>query len=67
MIHHRSGNCHAECDPSTGYCSTHYDEYDPNDSVSSLLKHMWQSDLGKMVIVGAGTLLLSKLLEDSKG
>jgi len=65
--HFRNGHYHAECDPMMGNCSVHYDEIDPHESLGSLIKHMWQSDLGKIVLVGAGALLLEKLLAGSKG
>jgi len=51
MAHYRNGNFHAECDPQTGNCSTHYDEHDPNESLTSLFQHLKQSDLGKVVLV----------------
>lgn len=65
--HFRNGHYHAECDPMMGNCSVHYDEIDPHESLDSLIKHMWQSDLGKIVLVGVGALLLEKLLAGSKG
>jgi len=64
--HFRNGHYHAECDPMMGNCSVHYDEIDPHESLGSLIKHMWQSDLGKLVLVGVGALLLTKLLDNSK-
>lgn len=67
MIHFRNGHQHVECDPCTGFCSVHFDEYDPRESISSLLKHMWNSDLGKLVLVGVGGLLMKKLLDDDIG
>ncbi len=67
MIHFRRGHEHAECYPNTGICSTHFDEHDPNQSVSSLLKHIWSSKTGKIVLIGAGILVLSKLLDDKDG
>jgi len=63
--HFRNGHWHAECDPYSGYCSTHYDEIDPYNSLTDMLKHVWQSKLGKLFLVGVSALLFSKLLEDS--
>ena len=58
MTHYRSGHYHVECDPYTGTCSTHYDEIDPNESLTSLFNHLKQSDLGKVVLaVGVGLVL----------
>jgi len=62
-IHFRNRHLHAECDPTTGYCSTHYDENDPYESLKELAKHLWKSDLGKVVVVGAGILLIAAALK----
>lgn len=67
MIHLRRGHEHAECELNTGICSTHFDEHDPYQSVSSLLKHLWNSKTGKFVLIGASILALSKLLDDKDG
>ena len=57
-VHFRNGHLHAECDPETGNCATHYDEHDPSESITEFAKHVWKSDLGKvLVIVGAGMTL----------
>ena len=61
--HFRNGHWHAECDPTTGYCSTHYDEHDPYESLTEFAKHLWKSDLGKIVVVGAGILLAVAVLK----
>ena len=61
-IHYRSGQNHAECDPNTGECSTHYDTFDPHESLTSLFKHMKESDLGKAVLLIAGRLILDQVL-----
>ena len=53
-IHFRNGHMHAECDPVTGNCSTHYDENDPHESLPELVKHVWKSDSGKAAIIGGG-------------
>ena len=39
-IHFRNGHLHVVCDSNTNKCSEHYDEHDPHESVSSLLKHL---------------------------
>jgi len=62
-IHFRNGHLHAECDPITGNCSTHYDENDPYESLTELAKHVWKSDLGKVAVVGAGILLIAAALK----
>jgi len=67
MIHFRRRHEHAECDPNTGICTTHFDEHDPYQSVPSLLKHLWNSKTGKIVLIGASILALSKLLDDKDG
>lgn len=55
-VHFRNGHYHAVCDPATEWCTVHYDEHDPHESVSSLLSHMWDSGLGKVVLGGIGIL-----------
>lgn len=65
MIHFRNGHSHAECDPYSRECSIHYDEFDPNESATSLVKHMWDSKIGKLALVGAGLILINKLLKDN--
>ena len=50
-LHLRNGHEHAKFDPQTKQLvDSHYDKIDPNNSLSDLVKHMWQSDLGKMVL-----------------
>ncbi|PJC50526.1 MAG: hypothetical protein CO032_04320 [Nitrosopumilales archaeon CG_4_9_14_0_2_um_filter_34_16] len=49
-IHFRKGNLHAECNPTTGICEIHRDKTDPHESISSLLKHMSESNGGKVVL-----------------
>ena len=51
-IHFRNGHWHAECDPTTRICTTHYDKHDPSESITELTKHVWGSDLGKIMIIG---------------
>lgn len=58
-IHFRNGHLHAECDPTTGDCSAHYDENDPYESLIELGKHVWKSDLGKVAVVAVGILLIA--------
>jgi len=55
--HFRNGHLHAECDSVTGNCSTHYDEHDPYESLPELARHLWKSNLGKILVVG-GVILL---------
>ena len=41
----------------------HYDEHDPHKSPTDLAKHVWKSDLGKVVVVGvAATLVAAAIL-----
>lgn len=54
MIHFRNGHLHAECDPKTGTCTIHHDEDDPHESLTSLIKHMADSNLGLAVLVTLG-------------
>ncbi len=49
-IHFRKGHNHAECDPKTGFCSIHYDTHDPNESITSLVKHLGDSNSGKVIL-----------------
>ena len=53
-IHFRNGHLHAECDPTTGNCTIHYDKHDPSESIPELAKHVWDSNLGKSLIIGGG-------------
>ncbi len=49
-IHFRNGHLHAECDSVTGFCTIHYDDYDPHESISSLVKHLVEGKTGKAVL-----------------
>ena len=51
-VHFRNGHWHAECDPRTGICTTHYDKHDPHESYTELTKHVLESDSGKALVVG---------------
>ena len=51
-IHFRNKHHHALIDPQTGIDSIHYDEIDPQESLESMFKHMWQSKKGKKVLTG---------------
>ena len=62
-VHFRNGHLHAECDPVTRYCSTHYDKHDPYESLIELARHLWKSDLGKVLVVGGGILLALAVLK----
>ena len=61
--HFRNGHLHAECDSVTGNCATHYDEHDPYESLTELARHLWKSDLGKVLVVGGGILLALAVLK----
>ena len=61
-VHFRNGHNHAECDPNTGVCETHYDKHDPYESLTSLFKHMKESDLGKAVLLVSAGLILDQVL-----
>ena len=63
-IHFRNGNWHAECDPATGYCSMHYDKYDPHKSPTELVRHMWDSKLGKFVLLGAAAVSVGAVVAE---
>lgn len=54
MVHFRNGHEHAECDPVTGNCVAHYDEHDPYESLTEFARHLWKSDLGKVLVIGGG-------------
>ena len=62
-IHFRNDHYHAVCDPNTGICEIHYDEIDPHKSPSSLVKHMWDSDLGKVALI-AGAIGTATVLDE---
>jgi len=62
-VHFRNGHLHAECDPVTGNCATHYDEHNPYESLTELARHLWKSDLGKVLVVGGGILLALTVLK----
>lgn len=49
-VHFRQGHLHAECDSQTGFCTIHYDEHDPHESLSSLINHLLDSNSGKLLI-----------------
>lgn len=61
-IHFRKGNWHAECDPTTGWCTIHYDKHDPYKSLSSLANHLADSNSGKVLLVIAIVGILDQLL-----
>lgn len=61
-IHFRKKHYHALINPETGVDSTHYDEFDPHESLESLLKHMWQSNKGKKVLKGIAVAGVAYLL-----
>lgn len=65
-IHYRNEHWHAEIDPSTGYSDIHYDEIDPHESPTSLVKHMNQSKLGKTALIAGAGLILDQLLTGGK-
>lgn len=58
MIHFRNGHWHAECNSFTGECKIHYDKVDPHKSITSLVNHMSESNLGLSVlaVIGVGVL-----------
>src|SRR5690348_11586316 len=61
-VHFRNGHLHAECDPKTGSCDIHYDKQDPHESITSLILHMYDSGLGKVVLGTVAIGLLDQLL-----
>ncbi len=61
MIHFRNEHWHAECNTFTGECKIHYDEDDPHESVTSLVNHMANSNLGLTVLVVAGVGILDQI------
>ena len=63
-IHFRNGHWHAEIDPKTGLGDIHYDKYDPNESVSSLVDHVWESNTGKAVMITAAVGILDHVFND---
>jgi len=65
-IHFRSGHLHAECDPQTGFCSIHYDEHDPSESPTSLVKHLAESKTGSGILIVAGLAVLDHIFNDGK-
>ncbi|MGI0063870.1 MAG: hypothetical protein ACREAL_03255, partial [Nitrosopumilaceae archaeon] len=61
-VHFRNGHSHAVCDLNTGLCEIHYDKHDPYESLTSLFKHMKESDLGKAVLLVSAGLILDQVL-----
>jgi len=61
-IHFRNKHYHALVDPQTGIDSIHYDEIDPNESLESMLKHMWQSKKGRKVLKGFAVAAIAYVL-----
>jgi len=59
--HLRNGHEHAKFDSITGQLTDiHYDEIDPHNSLLDMGRHMWQSDLGKAVLIAGGLYLANK-------
>ena len=65
-IHYRKAHWHTECDPITGFCSVHYDKDDPHESVSSLVKHLADSDSGKVVLGAAVVAILDQVFNGGR-
>ena len=65
-IHFRKGHYHAECDPKTGFCSTHFDKDDPHESIESLFKHLVDSNGGKVLLGTLGIAVLDQILTGGK-
>ena len=63
-VHFRNGHWHAEIDPKTGLGDIHYDKYDPNESASSLVDHVWESNTGKVVMITAAVGILDHFFND---
>jgi len=67
-VHFRKGHYHAECNTKTGECEIHYDEIDPFEKPpESILNHMWQSNLGKVTLVGAGLAIIDEVFNKGRG
>jgi len=64
MIHFRNGHWHAEIDPKTGFGDIHYDKYDPNESFSSLVDHVWESNTGKALMITGAVAILDHVFND---
>jgi len=63
----RSGHFHTRCDPNTNFCEIpHYDEHDPHESFPELIKHIWDDELGKKVLIGGGLVIADQLLTGGK-
>jgi len=61
-IHFRNKHNHLIFDPVTGNAPIHYDEIDPNESLESMLKHMWQSKKGRKVLKGFAVAAIAYVL-----
>lgn len=61
MIHFRNGHWHAEYNLSTDECKIHYDKIDPHESITSLVSHMANSNLGLTVLVVVGVGILDQI------
>lgn len=60
-IHFRNGHYHAECDPKTGFCKIHHDKDDPHESLTSLVKHLADSNSGKILLGIGGVAILDQI------
>jgi len=63
-IHFRNGHLHAEIVPKTGLGDIHYDKYDPNESFSSLVDHVWESNMGKALMITGAIGILDHVFND---
>jgi len=61
MIHFRNGHWHAEYNSFTDKCKIHYDKDDPHKSVTSLVNHMADSNLGLSVLAVVGVGILDQI------
>ena len=61
-IHFRNKHYHLVFDPVTGNAPIHYDDFDPHESIESMLKHMWQSKKGRKVLKGAAVAAIAYFL-----
>ena len=66
MTHFRNGHWHAECNSATGICKIHYDKDDPHESTESLLKHVVDSNSGKMLLTIGLAAILDQVLTGGK-
>ena len=51
--HYRFRRYHAVCDPKTKWCKIHHDKDDPHESFLPMVRHVCDSDGGKVIMIAS--------------